>query len=144
MKVNLSKRVLAIICICALTLSAINTYLVFDLNRALQNVAKDPEYDYMIFQQGSLFIARNQATGLVDISSSNASLVITQVLNKATRIYLGPGNYPLSSDIQIYNKTNARIVGDGACIIGNGRKLILTGYNYTYSQNNLLSGLTIN
>ena len=143
MKVNLSKAVIVIICVCALALAAISTYLVFDLSRELQNVAKDPEYDYMIFQQGSLFFARNQATGLVDISSSNASLVITEVLSNANRIYLGPGNYSLSSDIRVYNKTNARIIGDGACITGNGRTLVFAGYNYTYSQNNLLSGLTI-
>ncbi len=43
----------------------------------------------------------------------------------------------------MYNKENAKIVSDGASIIANGKKLIIKGDNYTRSQNNLLSGLTI-
>jgi hypothetical protein len=38
---------------------------------------------------------------------------------------------------------NAKIVSDGACIIGNMKKLVVKGDNYTCSQNNLISGLTI-
>jgi hypothetical protein len=43
----------------------------------------------------------------------------------------------------MYNKENAKIVSDDACIIGNGKTLIIKGDNYTNSQNNLLSGLTM-
>ena len=38
MKITLSKRVLAVILVIALALSAINTYLIFDLRRALEGV----------------------------------------------------------------------------------------------------------
>jgi hypothetical protein len=143
MKINLSKRVLAAICVCALGFSVVNTYFVFDLNNTLRNVTKDSQYDYVIFQDGNLFMGRNQASGSIDVSSSNASLVISQTLARGTKVYLGPGNYTLNSDIQVYNKENAKIVGDGARILCNGKKLILKGDDYTYSQNNLLSGFTI-
>jgi hypothetical protein len=143
MKITLSKRVLAIICVVALVLSAFNIYLIFDLNRALQDAAHDSTYDYVIFPDGSMYKAKNQASGSVDFASANASLVISQAIAKGNTVYIKPGNYTLTSDIQAYNKMNAKIVSDGACIIANGKKLIIKGDNCTCSQNNLLSGLTI-
>jgi len=143
MKISLSKRVLAIICVLALVLSAINTYFVLDLNRALWDAAQDSAYDFVIFQDGALVKARNQASGSVVFASANASLVISKAIAEANRVYIRPGNYTLESDIEIYNKENARVVGDGARVIGNGNKLILKGEDYTRSQNNVLSGLTI-
>ena len=46
-------------------------------------------------------------------------------------------------DVKIINKKNFRIVSDGATIIGNGYKIIMKGDDYTYSQYNLVSGLTL-
>ena len=38
---------------------------------------------------------------------------------------------------------NAKIISDGATIIGNGHKIIISGDNYTSSQYVTISGLTI-
>ncbi len=143
MKITLSKRVLVVICAVALVLSVFNTYLILDLNRAMQDAAHDSTYDYVIFQDSGIYKAKNQASGSIDFTSATASLVISQAIAKGNTIYIKPGNYTLSSDVQMYNKENAKIVSDGAIVIGNGKKLIIKGDNYTYSQNNLLSGLTI-
>jgi hypothetical protein len=143
MKINLSKRVLAVILAAVIILSAVNTYLIFDLNRALQESAHDSAYDYVVFQDGNTYYAKNQATGSVDFSSTNASFVMNQAIAKGNTVYIKPGNYTLSADVQVYNKLNAKIVSDGACIIGNMKKLTVKGDNYASSQNNILSGLTI-
>jgi hypothetical protein len=143
MKITLSKRVFALILVIALALSAVNTYLIFDLRRALEDAAHDSTYDYVIFQDGGVYKAKNQASGYIDFTSADASLVISQAIAKGNTVYIKPGNYTLSSDVQVYNKKNAKILSDGAIIIGNGKKLIIKGDNYASSQNNFVSGLTI-
>ncbi len=143
MKITLSKRVLAVICVVALAISAVNTYFIVDLNRALQGAAHDSPYDYVIFQDGNMYKAKNQATGYIDFTSADAATVITQVVANGNTVYIKPGNYTLSSNVQIYNKQNAKIIGDSAVITGNGKKLIIKGDNYANSQNNLIQGLTI-
>jgi len=143
MKITLSKRVLAVICVAALVISAVNTYFILDLNRALQEAAHDSPYDYVIFQDGNTYKAKNQATGYIDFTSTDASLVISQAVANGNTVYIKPGNYTLSSDVQVYNKKNAQILSDGAVITGNGKKIIIKGDNYANSQNNLISGLTV-
>jgi hypothetical protein len=143
MKITLSKRVFAVVLVIALALAAVNTYLIFDLRRALEGAAQDATYDYVVFQDGNVYKAKNQLTGYVDIASDNASQVLTQAVNKGSMVYIKPGNYTLNSDIQVLNKENAKITSDGARIIGNGKKLIVKGDDYTHSQNNLISGLTL-
>ena len=143
MKITLSKRLFAVVLIIALALAAINTYLIFDLRRALEGATQDATYDYVVFQDGNMYKAKNQQNGIVDIASDNASQVLTQAFNKGNTVYIKPGNYTLNSDIQVLNKKNAKITSDNARIIGNGKKLILKGNDYTYSQNNLISGLTV-
>jgi len=137
MKFTLSKRVLAVICIVALILSAINTYLI------LQDAENDSLYDYVIFQDGDTCKAKNQKTGSVDIASADASIVISQASAEGNTIYIKLGNYTLNSDAQVCNKENAKIVSDGASIRGNGNKLTIKGDNCTCSQYNLISGLEI-
>ena len=143
MRVTISKRVLALILVIALALSALNTYLIFDLRRALEGDAQDSTYDFVVFQDGDLYKAKNQASGVVDFTSSDASEVINGALAEGKTVYIKAGSYALRSDVQMYNKENAKIVSDGARIIGNGKKLIIKGDNYTASQSNLLSGLTV-
>jgi hypothetical protein len=143
MKITLSKRVFALILVIALALSAVNTYLIFDLRRALEDAAHDSTYDYVIFQDGGVYKAKNQASGYVDSTSADASLVISQAIAEGNTVYIKLGNYTLSSDVQVYNKKNAKILSDGATIIGNGKKIIIKGDNYVSSQNNFVSGLTI-
>jgi len=143
MKITLSKRVFALILVIALALSAVNTYLIFDLRRALQDAAHDSTYDYVIFQDGSMYKAKNQASGYIDFTSADASLVISQAIAEGNTVYIKPGDYILSTDVQVYNKINAKIVSDGASIIGNGNKLVIKGDNWTRSQYNRISGLEI-
>jgi len=143
MKITLSKRVFALILVIALALSAVNTYLIFDLRRALEDAAHDSPYDYVIFQDGNMYKAKNQASGYVDFTSADASLVISQAIAEGNTVYIKPGNYTLSSDVQVCNKKNAKILSDGATIIGNGKKLVIKGDSYAGSQDNLVSGLTI-
>jgi hypothetical protein len=143
MKITLSKRVFALILIIALALSAVNTYLIFDLRRALEDAAHDSTYDYVVFQDGGMYKAKNQASGYIDFTSADASLVISQAIANGNTVYIKSGNYSLSSDVQVYNKKNAKLVSDGATIIGNGKKLIIKGDSYVSSQNNFVSGLTI-
>jgi hypothetical protein len=143
MKITLSKRVLAVILVIALTLTAINTYLIFDLRRALEEATNDSPYDYVVFQDGDVYKARNQASGYVEFTSADAALLISQAVTGGNIVYVKSGNYTLSSDVQVYNKINARIVSDGGSIIGNGNKLIVKGDNWSRSQYNVISGLEI-
>jgi hypothetical protein len=143
MKITLSKRVFAVILVIALTLTAINTYLIFDLRRALEEATNDSPYDYVVFQDGDVYKARNQASGYVEFTSADAALLISQAVTGGNIVYVKSGNYTLSSDVQVYNKINARIVSDGGSIIGNGNKLIVKGDNWSRSQYNVISGLEI-
>ena len=152
MKLTLSKRVCALICAVALFLSVFNLYLILDNTWALQEKlntlqrdysADDSIYSYVIFQDGNLYKAKNQTSGSVDFSSDTAAPVISQAVAKGTSVYIKLGNYTLTTDVQVGNKRNARIVSDGATIIGNGNKIIIRGDNYTVSQFNLISGLKI-
>jgi hypothetical protein len=152
MKITLSTRAFVIICAFALLLSAFNTYLILDNVRLLQDKlsklqrdysANDSIYGYVIFQDGDLYKAKNQTSGSVDFASASASLVISQAAAKGNLVYIKFGNYTLTTDVQVINATNARIVSDGATIVGNGKKLIIKGDNYAFSQNNFISGLTI-
>jgi hypothetical protein len=143
MKITLSKRVFAVILVIALVLAAVNTYLIFDLRRALEGASHDSPYDYVVFQDGEMYKAKNQASSYVDFTSADAALVITQAVAEGNTVYIQAGNYTLSSDVQVYNKERCKIVSDGASIIGNGNKLIVKGDDWSRSQYNLISGLEI-
>jgi len=143
MKISPSKQVQTLILVIALALSAINMYLILDLRQAVENAAHDLAYDYVIFQEDTMYKAKSQASGYVEFISADAAEVINQAMAKGNIVYIRPGNYTLYSDIQVYNKRNGKLLSDGAVIIGNGKRLIIKGGDYTSSQNNLISGLTI-
>jgi hypothetical protein len=144
MKITLSKRLFAVILVIALALAAVNTYLIFDLRRALEGATNDSPYDYVVFQDEEVYKAKNQRSGNVDFTSADAAVVITQALSEGNTVYVQAGNYTLSSDVQVYNQKNVQIVGDGdAVIVGNGSKIVVKGDTYADSQNNLVSGLTL-
>ena len=65
MKLTLSKRVLAVVLVIAIALAAVDAYLIFDLRRALEGAANDSPYDYVVFQDGDVFKAKNQLPRLV-------------------------------------------------------------------------------
>jgi hypothetical protein len=143
MKITLSKRLLAMVLVIVLALTAANTILVLDQRQALQDASHDAIYDYVAFQDGNNYKAKNQATGKVDFTSTDAVTVINQALTEANALYLKPGDYALSADVQVNNKINARIIGDAAIIVSNGHKIVVRGDNYALSQNNLVQGLTL-
>jgi len=68
---------------------------------------------------------------------------MNQAIAQGNNVYIKSGEYTLNSDILLHNKKNARIMGDGAVIRCNGKKVIIRGDNYTSSQHNILSGLEI-
>ena len=143
MKITLSKRLLAAVLIIVLALSVANTILILDQRQALQDAAHDAIYDYVVFQDGNTYKAKNQATGKIDFTSADAATVINQALTEGNTLYLKPGSYALNTDIQIHNKINAKIIGDSAIIIGNTQKILIKGDNYALSQNNIIQGLTV-
>jgi len=152
MKLTLSKRVCAVICVAALLFSAFNLYLILDNTRILQEKlntlqrdysADDSIYGYVVYRDGDLYKAKNQTSGSVDFASAIASVVISQAVAKGTLVYIKSDNYTLTTDVNVINKRNVRIVSDGATIIGDGHKLTIRGDNYSSSQFNLISGLNI-
>ncbi len=143
MKITISKRLLAIVLVIFIVLSVINTYLILDQRQALQDATHDSIYDYVIFQNGDMYEAKNQATGKIDFVATTASPVINQAIAEGNSLYIKPGDYILSSDLQVTNKINSRIIGDSAVVVGNGKRIVIKGDGYALSQNNVIQGLTI-
>ena len=101
------------------------------------------EYDYIIFQDDAFIKAKNGKNGAIDLSSTNASTVMNQAIAQGNIVYIKSGEYTLSSDILVHNKNSARIMGFGASIRCNGKKIIIKGDSYTNSRYNILSHLEI-
>ncbi len=146
MKIALSGRVIALILIVALLVSALNTYLVISQYTAMNEAGQTDSsgYDFVVSQDGSTFKARNTLTNQITYGFVTASIAINQALTQGSSVYLDKGNFNLTEDIVVSNKWNIKIVGDGAVINGNGHKIIIRGDNYTASKYPLISGLIIN
>jgi hypothetical protein len=143
LKKILSKRAIVIILAALLILSAFNTYLIFESTRSSMST-NAINYDYVLSQDGGNYKLKNMLTGYVAEQAASASSAINSALNEGKSVYLNPGTYILTEDVVISNKVNAKIEGDGqATVIGNGHKIIVHGNDYTTSQNNLISGLTL-
>jgi hypothetical protein len=138
----LSKRAIVIVLVALLVLTAFNTYLIFEGNRSSMNT-NAVNYDYVLSQNGNGYKLKNMLTGYVSDEPASASLAINSAFTTGKSVYLNPGIYMLTDDVLVSNKLNARIVSDGATIIGNGKKIIIYGDNYTTSQNAFISGLKI-
>ena len=138
MKIQL-KAIISIVLTTVLVLALIwsfQTYLEFERNPT-------EEYDYIIFQDGGFVKAKNGRTGKVDFGSFNTSCVLQEAIDQGNTIYIKSGEYVLTSDVELYNKRNVKVLGEGSRINANGSKLIIRGDDYTQSQYNLLSGLDI-
>ena len=106
MKITLSKRVFAVILVIALALAAVNTYLIFDLRKALEGAAQDATYDYVVFQDGDVYKAKNQDSGYIDYTSSDAAEVINGAVAEGSTVFIKPGSYVLNSNtVQINSET---------------------------------------
>jgi hypothetical protein len=138
----LSKRLIVVVLVALLVLSAFNTYLIFEGTRS--SLTTNPvNYDFVLSQDGNNYKLKNMLTGYVVDETVSASSAINSALTAGKSIYLNSGTYVLTDDIVISNKVNAKIVSDGATIQGNGEKIIIYGDDHTSSRNALISGLTI-
>lgn len=139
-KIIISKRVIVILLVALLVFSGFNTYLI--LVRTNSPATAVP-YDFVVSPNGSNYQLKNVLTGYSASVSSGASSAINTAFTQGKSVYLNPGTYILNQDILVSNKINAKIAGDGATIVGNGHKIILSGDNYTASEYAVISGLTI-
>ncbi len=139
-KITISKRVIAILLVALLAFSAFNTYLILERTSGPTGAVA---YDFVISPNGNNYILKNMVTGQSTSVSSDASSAIDTAFSQGNSIYLNPGTYSLNQDILVSNKMNAKIISDGATIIGNGHRIIISGDNYTSSQYVTISGLTI-
>jgi hypothetical protein len=137
----LSKRAIVIVLAALLVLSAFNTYLIFEGTRSSMS-SSTVNYDYVLSQDGNNYRLKNMLTGFV-AEAASASSAINSALTQGKSVYLNPGTYVLTDDVLVSNKLNAKIVSDGATIMGNGHKIIIYGEDHTTSKYALISGLTI-
>jgi hypothetical protein len=142
LKKLVSKRVIVVILVALLVLSAFNTYLIFEGTRS-SLTSNAVNYDYVLSQDGENYKLKNMLTGYVAEQSGSASSAINSALTSGKSVYLNDGTYVLTDDILISNKINAKIVSDSATIVGNGHKIIIYGDDYSTSKNTLISGLTL-
>lgn len=144
-KITVSNRVIVVFLIALLAFSAFNTYLIFERTSGPANTSAI-SYDFVVSQVGGYYQLKNMLTGYTTSTktlSEGASSTVNEALSQGKSVYLNPGTYTLDQDILVSNKLNAKIVGDGATIIGNGKKIIISGDDYTKSQYATISGLTI-
>ncbi len=139
----ISKRAIAILISVLLVLSAFNTYLIFaGTQSSLSTNAVN--FDYVLSRDGNNYKLKNMLTGYVSEQTKSASSALNSALSEGKSIYINSGTYFLTDDVVISNKLNAKIVSNtDATIIGNGKKIVIYGDNYTASQNALVSGLTL-
>jgi hypothetical protein len=139
----LSKRAIVIVLVALLVLTVFNTYLIFEGTRS--SMGTDAiNYDYVLSQSGNNYKLKNMHTGYVAEQTGSASSSLNSALSAGKSVYLNSGTYVLTCDVVVSNKLNAKIVSnDEATIVGNGKKIVIYGDNYTTSQNALISGLTI-
>ena len=142
LKITISKRVIAVLLVALLALSAFNTYMIFSRpSGPVDSTAVS--YDFVVSQDGNNYHLKNMLTGSTTSVSGSASSAINTALAQGNSVYLNPGIYNLDQDILVSNKINIKIISNGATIIGNGHKIIIYGDNFTTSQYATISGLTI-
>jgi hypothetical protein len=137
-----STRVIVILLAAVLILSAFNTYLIFAGTQSA-NRTNIINYDYVLSVDGDNYNLKDVVTGYVSAMSGDASTALNKALSQGKSVYLNPGTYTLTADVQTVNKLNAKIAGDSATIVGNGKKIVINGTDYTNSQYALVSGLTL-
>lgn len=133
---------MVVILVALMVLTAFNTYLIFEGTRS-SLVSNAANFDYVLSQDGSNYKLKNMLTGYIAEQAGSASSSINSALTSGKSIYLNAGTYVLTDDIVISNKVNAKIVSDGATIVGEGHKIIIYGDDYTTSKNSLISGLNL-
>jgi hypothetical protein len=141
-QVTVSMRFLVIILVVLFALSAINTFLIFERTSGPPDTSA-VNYDYVVSQDGSGCLLKNMLTGSTTTVPTSLSYAINILMSEGKSVYINPGTYTLTQNVLVANKINAKIVSDGATIIGNGFKIIIRGDNYTASKYAIISGLTL-
>lgn len=139
-RITISKRVLAVILVVVLALSAFNTYMI--LSRPSGQASNVVSYDFVVSQNGHGCTLKDTLTGSTATAPS-ASSAINSALAQGNSVYLNSGTYRLTQNVTVSNKVNAEIAGNGATIIGNGYDIVVYGANYTSSEYSTISGLTL-
>lgn len=104
------------------------------------------QYDYVIYRywdHGSVYVAKNGRTGVVDLNSTDAAYVFNQAFARGNSVFVKADEYNLTSNVYLSNKKNARLDSDGAILTLYGNAVIIRGDDYQFSQNNQISGLKI-
>lgn len=143
MKSVLSKRILSILLVILLAIVLIDSYLILDLSNSINQSIRDSSFDFIIYKENSVYKAKNQITGRVEHESNDLALLINHLIPKGNQIYVEKGEYELLSNILIKNKNDLYLTSNRAKIVGNGKKIILTGDDYTKSQYNQFTGFEI-
>lgn len=137
--ISKTSLVIVIILVAVLVLSAFNAVLFLNRPSGDSNALA---YNFVVSQSGNGYQLKNTVSGAVTTYSSASSAISTAFV-LGNSVYLNPGNYALKNNIIIKDKVNAEIIGNDASIEGNDFSIILYGDNYTASQFNTISGLTI-
>lgn len=146
MKLTLSNRIIVLVLVIVLIVSAFDTYLVISQNNSMNEAGSTNSsgYDFVVSQDGDFFKTRNTLTNQITNGFVTASVAINYALSHGSSVYINNGTYNLMEDIIVSNKLNVKIVGDGAILNGNGKKIVIQGDNYTRSKYPSISGLVLN
>jgi hypothetical protein len=163
MKLTIATGILIVVLAAAFVFSSVNTYLIYNKNQDLQeqiweannsnaanftellSTAHMPieEYDYIVFQWNGSIVAKDGVSGKIVFNSTDAASVFNFTFTSGNNVYVKPGYYMLSSDINITNKRNARLDGDDTLIMANGKTIKIVGDQYIDSQYNEISGIDL-
>jgi hypothetical protein len=135
-------RVIVVLLAAVLIVSTFNTYLIFSGTQSA-NRTNIVNYDFVLSIDGGNYNLKDVLTGYVSAQSDDASVPLNKALSEGKSVYLNPGTYTLTNDVEVTDKLNSKIAGDDATIIGNGKEIVIYGEDYTVSQYALVSGLTI-
>ena len=81
MKLALTKRLIAVILVALIIVSALNTYLIVSQGGALNEATNSSGYDFVVSQDGETFKARNTLTNQIHSGFVTASIAINYALN---------------------------------------------------------------
>ena len=103
LKITISKRVIAVLLVALLALSAFNTYMIFS-RPSVPVDSTAVSYDFVVSQDGNNYKLKNMLTGSTTSVSGSASSAINTALAEGNSVYLNPGIYNLDQDILVSNK----------------------------------------
>ena len=89
-KITISKRVIVILLVALLALSAFNTYMIFERPSSPANSGA-LSYDFVISQSGNNYQLKNMLTGSTTSVSGSASSAINTAFSQGNSVYLNPG-----------------------------------------------------